>query len=147
MGTEYKSFSIKILRDLTEDVKYVRETVFRVEQGFENEFDEIDSVAEHLLMLDNASPVATCRIFKEDREDEFVLGRLAVLKKYRGKHVGSDLLNKAEEHAKSRGAKAIRLHSQCAARKFYESNGYVAYGEVEYEEGVPHIWMRKTLDK
>lgn len=33
LGTEYKGFSFQILSELTEDVKYVRETVFRVEQG------------------------------------------------------------------------------------------------------------------
>ena len=51
---------------LSDDAKMIRESVFMKEQGFENEFDEIDDIAIHIVLYDNKNPVATCRIFKED---------------------------------------------------------------------------------
>ena len=136
----------KIFTEMPEGAAFVRETVFKIEQGFENEFDDTDKVAVHFLVIDDGNPVATCRVFAKDKKDEYVLGRLAVMKEYRGAHLGSKILSEAEKYVRAAGGKLIRLHSQCAAQKFYESNGYEPYGETEDEEGCPHIWMKKILD-
>lgn len=57
---------IKVYDYLTEDAKQIREKVFMQEQGFQNEFDEIDSVAVQIVMYDETeTPVATCRIFED----------------------------------------------------------------------------------
>lgn len=151
---------INIYTGLHEDAVYIRKKVFQEEQGFVNEFDRVDDSAVHLVMMKGDVPVATCRIFQEDdvkkekdksrsnehkEENEFILGRLAVLKEYRKEHLGSIMLAKASEYVAENGGTTIKLHSQCAARKFYESNGFSAYGEVEDDEGCPHIWMKKKV--
>lgn len=135
----------EIFNEIPEGAVFVREAVFKDEQGFVNEFDDIDRVAAHFLMSDNGKPVATCRVFTEEKEDEYILGRLAVMKEYRGDHLGSKILAEVDEYVRANGGKLIRLYSQCAAKKFYESNGYEAYGEIEDDEGCPHIWMKKEL--
>ena len=44
--------------------KEVRQKVFVDEQGFHNEFDDIDETATHIVMFDEDKiPIATCRIF------------------------------------------------------------------------------------
>ena len=35
------------------------------------------------------------------------------------------------------------LHAQIQAQQFYEKQGDLPYGEIEYEENCPHIWMLK----
>lgn len=131
---------------LPEEAHDIRIKVFIEEQGFENEFDSIDEEAVHILVRnDEDAPVATCRVFWNDRMNSHVLGRLAVLKECRGMGIGSDVVMKALEYVEKSGGKKLMLHSQCSAIRFYEKLGFSSFGEVEYEEDCPHIWMIKRL--
>lgn len=131
---------------LPDESKSIREEVFVREQGFEEEFDTVDNRALHFVAYsEKEGPVGTCRIFKEETDEIFYLGRLAVLKKFRGLSVGSALLSAAETTARSKGANYIYLHSQQRAMKFYQKCGYEEYGQIDFEEGCPHIWMKKFL--
>ncbi len=121
----------------------VRQTVFVEEQGFRDEFDAIDAVAAHIVLFDEEMPVGVCRVFPDG--EGYVLGRLAVIKAYRNKHLGSRLVREAEHYVQSRGGKELRLHAQCRAASFYSKLGYTEFGEVGYEENCPHIWMKKEL--
>lgn len=131
---------------LPDDSRRLREEVFVAEQGFNEEFDTVDNHAIHFVAYDGKeNALGTCRIFKEDDSEVFYLGRLAVAKAARKNGVGRLLLNNAEEKARILGARELRLHSQSRAREFYERCGYTAYGEIELDEGCPHIWMRKAI--
>ena len=136
----------EIYKCLPEEVRDIRIKVFIEEQGFENEFDETDSEAVHFLVKeDDGLPLATCRIFRSDKMNSYVLGRLAVLKEYRGMGLGSETVRKALDYVASEKGEQLMLHSQCSATGFYEKLGFEAFGEVEYEENCPHIWMKKEL--
>lgn len=116
------------------------------EQGFQNEFDEIDEEAVHILLFDaKGIPVATCRIFQENGKEEFILGRLAVIKEYRGKNLGSEVIRRAEDYLKHIQGKKLVLHAQCRVVDFYKKLGFTEYGEIDEEEGCPHIWMEKEI--
>lgn len=131
---------------LTDESREIRTKVFVEEQGFENEFDCIDAEAVHILMkADGGIPVATCRVFWSDERNSYILGRLAVLKEYRGRGTGSEVVREALDYVKSAGGKTLMLHSQCRAKSFYENLGFTAFGEVELDEGCPHIWMKKGV--
>ena len=54
---------IKLYDEIPEEAKTIREAVFIKEQGFKDEFDEIDDVAKHVLLFDGDIPVGTCRFF------------------------------------------------------------------------------------
>lgn len=121
----------------------VRQTVFVEEQGFRDEFDAIDAVAAHIVLFDEGVPVGVCRVFQDG--ESYVLGRLAVVKEYRSKGLGSRLVQGAEHYVQSQGGEELRLHAQCRAAEFYGKLGYKEFGEVGYEENCPHIWMKKEL--
>ncbi len=134
----------EIYKSLPEEAHEIRVRVFIEEQGFENEFDSIDAQAVHFLMKDdNGNPVATCRVFWDDKMNSHILGRLAVLKEYRGKGIGSDIVREALAFAEKSGGKSLMLHSQCRAAAFYEKLGFNSFGDIEDDEGCPHIWMKK----
>lgn len=136
----------EIYNFLPEEAREIRISVFVEEQGFENEFDEIDSEAVHIIIRnDDGMPVATCRIFWNNEMESHIFGRLAVVKEFRGRGIGSDVLKSALEYVKNSGGKKLMLHSQCTAIPFYEKLGFESFGEVEYEENCPHIWMKKEL--
>lgn len=60
---------IKIYDEIPEEAKTIREAVFINEQGFKDEFDEIDDVAKHVLLFEGDIPVGTCRFFFFGREE------------------------------------------------------------------------------
>lgn len=136
---------IKKYNGLCGDAMYIRETVFINEQGFCDEFDEIDKSAVHLVAYDEDKPVATCRFFWSDERNTYLLGRLAVLKEYRKNHLGSVIMTKAEALVRENNGISIELHAQKQAIKFYEKQGYSVCSDMEYEEHCPHYWMRKKL--
>ena len=124
----------------------VRIEVFVKEQGFRDEFDDIDDIAMHFVAFDDTEcPIGTCRVFVSDDAQVYLLGRLAVVKEYRTKGLGSQIVEAAEDYVRSVGGKEIRLHAQCRVAGFYEKIGYTSYGEIEEEEGCPHIWMKKEV--
>jgi ribosomal-protein-alanine N-acetyltransferase len=51
---------------------------------------------------------------------------IAVLKEYRGKGIGTALLDEAEQHALALGAKVIQLEVRCNSKAvaLYQRNGY-----------------------
>ncbi len=136
---------IKSFKGLVDDALKIRITVFVKEQGFVDGEDETDSRATHLVAYENGKPIATCRFFKEQCGEDFVLGRLCVLKEKRGARIGARLLSEAEKGAKLLGAESLKLHSQYHARAFYQKCGYEQIGEIELEQGKEHIWMKKAL--
>ncbi|WP_024627615.1 GNAT family N-acetyltransferase [Bifidobacterium sp. A11] len=134
----------KVSEAISEDAKSIRTAVFVEEQGFHNEFDQTDDVSLHIVAYDGNKPVGVCRIFP-DRGKTWTLGRLAVLKPYRGQHLGANLVTKAEETTRSRGADRITLHAQERVAGFYRSLGYRDMGIHDQDEGCPHMWMEKPL--
>ena len=133
------------LQNMTNDVVLIRTGVFVEEQHFCDEFDDIDSYATHLVAYENETPIAVARVFYDEKEQRYKVGRFAVRKPYRGKGIGLEMVKKACEVAKEMGATEVYLHSQVQAIPFYEEVGFSAFGEVGYEEYCPHIWMKKQL--
>lgn len=133
-----------IKKGLPEEAKYIREKVFVEEQGFQNELDELDSVAFHLVIFCDGHKAATGRLIP--REDKsFKIGRVAILKEYRDLRLGYKIMEYLEEKAREEGAINIVLSSQCSVQGFYEKNGYTPFGDVYYDEHCPHITMKKEL--
>lgn len=130
---------------LTDDAVMIRKKVFVEEQGFEEEFDGIDDRATHIVMYDGDRPIATCRFFWDDEKQGYLVGRIAVMKEYRGKSIGSIILREAEEQVRKLGGDGLSLAAQVRAKVFYEKQGYTATGAEFYEEYCPHVWMVKKL--
>lgn len=159
-----ENVTVKTYYRLPTEAEAIRREVFMEEQGFVNEFDDIDDIAIHLVAFEDGIPAACCRIFPEgdrigsiagacaqgsgkngDSSAVYILGRLAVVRAARGKGLGAFLLEESADAAASRGAVVLRLHAQLAAAPFYEKNGFARFGKVEYEEHTPHVWMERAL--
>ena len=137
---------IKVFNTLPEEAINLRIKIFVDEQGFVDEIDDIDSIATHFLLFNNENtPIGTCRIFESEKIGTYILGRLCILKEYRKNGSGSKLLEAAEKEVLKRSGNALILHSQLHAKDFYEKSGYLQVGPLEYEQGHPHIWMKKVI--
>lgn len=133
----------RIVYGLPSEAIAIRKTVFVEEQGFVDEFDEIDATAAHVLLYVKDTPVAVCRVFQGT--PGWMVGRFAVLKEYRDRHLGSRLMDAAKDHVRACGGQELYLHAQYQAAPFYEKQGFRSFGEIDYEENCPHIWMKIQL--
>ena len=133
----------KMYTALPQEAKDIRIEVFMKEQGFENEFDDIDDMSHHIVVFDEEKPIGTCRFFLEN--DHYTIGRVAVLKEYRNQHIGNLLLESAEKEIKKLNGALIVVHAQVRVSPFYEKQGYIQFGQIDDDEGVPHMWMKKRI--
>lgn len=74
-----------------------------------------------------------------------MVGRLAVIKEFRGKNIGSKVLKRAEDIIRRDGGKSVILSSQEEVVNFYEKQGYSKEGDLYLDEGCPHILVKKLL--
>ena len=121
----------------------VRMAVFMVEQGVPEDIerDEFDAVSRHAIARDEAGAmVATGRLLPDGH-----IGRMAVAAPLRGKGVGGAVLEALVAEAARAGLAAVALNAQVHALAFYRRHGFVEYGDVFMEAGIPHRAMRRTL--
>jgi len=139
------TFSVR-LRDwdaARAQARRIRELVFVREQGvpLELEMDEQDSRCDHALAYSaDGSAVGTGRLLPDG-----YIGRMAVLKEWRGKGAGGLLLLALVEQARSRGHATLRLNAQTHAAGFYRRFGFDIAGPEFMEAGIPHAAMRRDL--
>ena len=138
-------FSIRMLAwlDAKPMARPIRVKVFVEEQGVpvDLEWDEWDESSDHALALDTqGNAVGTARLLLDGR-----IGRMAVLKEWRGKGAGAALLEMLLEQARLRGMTFVSLHAQTQATGFYRRFGFVEHGQVFLEAGIPHITMQRKF--
>jgi predicted GNAT family N-acyltransferase len=126
------------------DLRTVREPVFVVEQQvpLEEEWDALDPLCHHVIARDAMHrPIGTGRLTPEHK-----IGRMAVLREWRGKGVGDALLRALIEQARALGWPEVSLNAQVGALGFYDKFGFTPYGERFEEAGIQHQAMRLALD-
>lgn len=86
-----------------------------------------------------------CCMLVEEQPDIVRLRQMAVLNDLQGKGIGRALMNFAENLARDRGYKIIRMHARDNAVGFYEKVGYKIKGDKFIEITIPHYVMEKDL--
>lgn len=121
-------------------LRAVREQVFIDEQHvpLALEWDGLDDTAQHLLALNSAGGPIGCARLPGDGS----IGRMAVLKPWRGKGVGSALLGKAVELYRRQEIKNITLSAQMHAISFYEKSGFEVCSGPYWDANILHVDMR-----
>lgn len=128
-----------------DDLQAVRRAVFVVEQQVPEveEWDAFDVLSQHVLATAHGVPavcIGTGRLLPDGH-----IGRMAVLKAWRGRGVGRALLAVLLVLARQSKLLEVVLHAQTHAIKFYEKQGFTAYGPEFIEAGIAHRKMWLTL--
>ncbi|PTQ76586.1 putative GNAT family N-acyltransferase [Nitrosomonas oligotropha] len=124
-------------------LRVVRTAVFISEQQVpeELEWDQFDAVSVHALVVNNAGqPVGTARLLPDGH-----IGRMAVLKEWRGQGLGSALLTRLLQVLVKRHQFQAQLHAQTSAIPFYKKFGFEIVGEEFIEAGIPHVKMTLSI--
>lgn len=124
-----------------EFVKRIRTAVFTNEQGADalSEFDSFDSEADFALLFDSDRPVGTARAVRLNKG--FKIGRIAILKEYRGRGYGTVIVRAVLERTFEKGADTVYVDAQNYAVPFYEKIGFKVIGDEITDRGLPHIPM------
>ncbi|WP_305369571.1 GNAT family N-acetyltransferase [Photobacterium leiognathi] len=123
-------------------IRTVREQVFIQEQQIdpEIEFDDLDSAAVHVLVMDGEQPLGTGRILADGH-----IGRIAIMKAARGQGLGAKVVQALVEYAQQQGYPRVDLGAQTHAVDFYRKLGFMPYGDEFMEANIPHQAMEKML--
>lgn len=140
-----QSFSVRVCSwdDARAEARRIRELVFVQEQGVpvELEMDDQDAHCAHALAYNAAKDaVGTGRLLPDGH-----IGRMAVLKDWRGKGIGALLLLALIERARERRHALVRLNAQISAAGFYRRYGFEVSGPEFMEAGIPHVPMQRDL--
>jgi len=116
----------------------LRLTVFVNEQRVPEdlEIDQHDPLAWHAVVFENQQAIATGRLLPSGK-----IGRLAVLRPYRGQGVGTAIVESLIQFGMQNQITQFYLHAQTAAQGFYERLGFKAKGSNFHEAGIEHIKM------
>ena len=128
---------------LEQDVKFIRKQVFIIEQNIpeEEEWDDQDMISDHFVVYDQDQPIATARLLQNNS-----VGRVAVLKAYRGQGIGRMIMLEIIRQAHQQDRKFLHLSSQVHAISFYEKLGFSIQGDAYDECGIPHIKMQLVIE-
>lgn len=128
-----------------EDAFRIRETVFVQEQNVppEEELDQFDETATHFVGYEDGISIAASRLRFLD--DSGKLERICVLKPYRLKSYGKQIIKAMEEEILNKGYSQAKLNAQTHATTFYEQLGYEIISEEFIDAGIPHVTMIKKL--
>ena len=123
---------------------FIRDKVFTEEQNISKEVshDDDDTSSWHVIVYEDSKPIGTGRIIYIN--NTFLIGRIAVLKSFRGQGIGDLIVRKLIFFGFEHGETRIEVHSQLHAVDFYKRIGFEAYGDVYKESGVDHISMYIT---
>jgi predicted GNAT family N-acyltransferase len=132
-----------------ETLSQIRFAVFVREQGVppEIELDPRDADASLVVHVaayaESGEMIGTARMLLE--APLLRIGRMAVLKRWRGEGVGTAMLDLLCADAKCRGADEVRLFAQTHAKPFYDRHGFRSHGAEFTEAGISHLEMRRKL--
>jgi predicted GNAT family N-acyltransferase len=125
-----------------ETLQAIRAEVFIREQSVpaDMEWDEFDPQSRHVVAMADGVPIGTGRLLPDGH-----IGRMAVLREWRGKGAGSALLTGLMDIARALGMRRVLLNAQVQALPFYLRHGFQAQGEEFPEAGIPHLRMWRDL--
>ena len=128
---------------LQQDAKLIRTQVFICEQGITeaDEWDDQDVISQHFVIYDQDQPIATARLLQNHS-----VGRVAVVKAYRGQGLGQMIMLEIISYAQKQGLSVLTLSSQVHAISFYEKLGFTVQGNPYDECGISHIEMTMNLN-
>jgi predicted GNAT family N-acyltransferase len=133
---------VSFVGDDEQNVRLIRNTVFSSEQNInpDIDFDGKDSSAFHVLIFVDGKSAGTGRMLNDGH-----IGRVAVLNEFRGKGLGSRIIESLIREAIKNRFVRVYLGSQKHAFIFYTKLGFTPFGKEYIEANIAHISMEKKL--
>lgn len=133
----------------------LRQQIFIIEQTcIFADIDGLDPLCRHIIACDDENVLAAARIVApgidpghSEQGNRPAIGRVVTSDRLRGQGIGREVMRRAIEACEIQFAgKPIYLNGQLYLRGFYESLGFVQFGEEYDEDGIPHISMERPAN-
>ncbi|MEL7462131.1 MAG: GNAT family N-acetyltransferase [Pseudomonadota bacterium] len=124
----------------------IRRTVFIDEQNVDEaiEMDGLEHEGIHVLLTHDGTAAGCARIMINGQVGR--IGRVAVLKEFRGLGLGKAVMEECARILRARvGITQARLGAQNLAIPFYEALGYRVDGDEYFDANIPHRPMVMSL--
>ena len=103
------------------------------------ELDDQDANCVHAIAFDmDGKAIGTGRLLPDGH-----IGRMAVVKEWRRRGIGAEILEALTGEARKRGHAEVVLSAQLQAMEFYRSFGFAAEGKVYEDAGILHQLMSR----
>jgi len=96
----------------------------------------------HLVAMNGKGQVVGC-VLVAFPDKGAKIRQISVNEGYRGRGIGTQLIQEAEQAVRERHIGIVTLHARLASRAFFEKLGYRATSDVFTEVTIPHIAMEK----
>ena len=124
----------------------LRDDILRKPLGLGFTPEELEAEKDNMLIAAfDDERILGCCMLVEEQPGTVKLRQMAVLNDLQGKGIGRALMNFAENIARDRGYKILRMHARANATGFYEKVGYRIKGDQFTEVTIPHYVMEKQL--
>ncbi|MDY5824193.1 MAG: GNAT family N-acetyltransferase [Candidatus Coprenecus sp.] len=142
--SQFSSLSLEEMYDILR----IRATVFVLEQGVVYiDPDGNDKNAVQIYASVDGVMVGCLRIYQLE-EGTYRIGRVAVLKEFRGLGIGNAMMKEAIQYLRERtNATKVCLDAQLHAIGFYEKLGFTLFTEEFLEEGLLHRGMQMFFER
>jgi predicted GNAT family N-acyltransferase len=105
------------------------------------ELDDLDAKCLHAVAYDvDNKAIGTGRLLPDGH-----IGRMAVVKEWRRRGIGAEIMAALMAEARKRGHKEVVISAQLQAAEFYRELGFAAEGKVYPEAGILHQKMVRKL--
>ena len=113
-----------------------------------SERDELDQESFHLMLRDQSDAVVAVGRLHLNSPEEAQVRFMAVDESWRGRGLGSRILEGLEKQARTQAIKRVVLNAREEAVDFYLKHGYTVQGPADTLFGtVRHARMRKDIGK
>lgn len=143
-------WNLKCFEELTNTELYkiikLRIDTFVVEQNCNyEELDNKDLKCHHLFAFRDSNIIAYARLLPPGlKYEEASIGRVVVDSNFRGKQLGTLLLQKSIEHSLKLWDTNIKISAQEHLKAFYESLGFIQISDAYDDASIMHIDMLLT---
>ena len=107
--------------------------------------DSIEDKSFHLMGIDADENVIASGRVHFNSENEAQIRYMAVDDRFKRRGIGSEIVDKLERYATSKGAEIMVLNAREEAISFYSSLGYEEVCPYHSDTGIPHKTMRKSV--
>ena len=107
--------------------------------------DSLEDKSFHLMGIDEKENVIASGRVHFNSENEAQIRYMAVDSRFKRRGIGSEIVDKLEKYATSKGAGIMVLNAREEAIGFYSNLGYKEVCPYHSDTGIPHKTMKKSL--
>ena len=107
--------------------------------------DDLEDRSYHFMAITSSNEIVACGRLHMNNDKEAQIRYMGVSDGVRRMGVGTSMVNKLEDKAKTLGAKYVTLNARNVALDFYKSHGYKAIEPYQSDTNIPHTRMEKFL--